>query len=229
VTSTSKTQVDQLGERLRRGTVSDEDFRRLDHYRLSFAEAYREVESTIRNTLGLEPTARPAKSTMSIIEKLKRETIRLSQMQDIAGCRLVIEDVFAQNRVVEQLKATLGTVAVIDRRKQPSFGYRAVHIVASARNLAIEIQVRTGLQDLWAQLSERLSDAFDLEIKYGGGGPEFQERLSWFSALIGRAEELELQGEEIAGVRQSIRELLEDDIREVLQFLAELQADDFPH
>lgn len=185
MTSTSKTQIDQLGDCLRKGRVSDEDLRRLDAYRGSFAAAYEQVVAAIREGTQLEPTGRPAKSTSSIIEKLRRETIRLSQMQDIAGCRLVVEDILAQDQVVERLKATLAMTAVIDRRKQPSYGYRAIHIIATARGRPIEIQVRTELQHLWAQLSEVLADLLDPSIKYGGGDSKTKEVLSSFSEMVG--------------------------------------------
>ena len=86
----SKTQIDRLGDRLRIGIPSQIDLRLLDEYRRSFGEGYEIVVRTIREKLRLEPTGRPAKSTPSIIEKLHRESIRLSQIQDIAGCRVVV-------------------------------------------------------------------------------------------------------------------------------------------
>lgn len=89
----SKTQIDKLGERLKEGNIAEDDLRLLDEYRLSFSEAYETVVGVIQNQLGLEPTGRPAKSTTSISEKLRRESIRLTQIQDIAGCRLVVPDV----------------------------------------------------------------------------------------------------------------------------------------
>ena len=88
VTAATKSQIDRLGDRLRKGDFGDGDLRDLDAYRRSFGQGYEEVVSRIRNALKLEPSGRPAKSTTSIVEKLRRETIRLSQMQDIAGCRL---------------------------------------------------------------------------------------------------------------------------------------------
>ena len=191
VSSTSKTQIDQLGYRLRKGAVSEEDLSLLEMYRLSFAEAYEEVVASIRNAVQLEPVGRRAKTTSSIIEKLRRETIRLSQMQDIAGCRLIVKGVLAQDKVVEQIKGKLATSIVMDRRKLPSYGYRAVHIIATARNRPIEIQVRTELQHLWAQLSEKLSDACDPAIKYGGGDPETQKVLSALSLAVQNLEDLE--------------------------------------
>jgi hypothetical protein len=81
----SKTQIDRLGDRLRKGNISEADLRLLDQYRRSFTEAYEVVVGTIRKKLALEPTGRPAKSTTSISEKLRRESIRLTQIQDIAG------------------------------------------------------------------------------------------------------------------------------------------------
>lgn len=97
----SRTQVDRLGERLRRGEVSDDDLRQLDIYRRSFADPYTAVVPVLRDDLGLAPTGRPAKSTKSIVDKLNRGTARLSQVQDIAGCRVVTADIGEQDRVVK--------------------------------------------------------------------------------------------------------------------------------
>ena len=88
----SKTQVDRLGDRLKGGSHTESDLRLLDAYRRSFGEAYEAVVQIIRQH-GELPTGRLAKSTLSIVEKLRRESIRLSQMQDIAGCRVVVVDV----------------------------------------------------------------------------------------------------------------------------------------
>jgi putative GTP pyrophosphokinase len=76
----TKTQIDRLGDRLRKGNVTEADLRLLDLYRRSFVEAYEAVVGSIRQRLGLEPTGRPAKSTTSISEKLRRESIRLTQI-----------------------------------------------------------------------------------------------------------------------------------------------------
>jgi putative GTP pyrophosphokinase len=188
-----KTQVDLLGDRLRKGNVSADDLRRLDEYRSSFADAYAETVALVRTSTGLEPTGRPAKSTTSIIKKLQRETIRLSQMQDIAGCRLVVEDILVQSQMVERLTGSLAKATVVDRRKQPSYGYRAVHVVPVVRNRPIEIQVRTELQHLWAQLSEGFSDALDPAIKYGGGEPGLQASLLALSKTVETIEDLEMR------------------------------------
>src|SRR3954471_23032236 len=99
----SKTQIDRLGERLKRGQITEVDLRLLDAYRRTFTPSYEFVVGSIRDKLKLEPTGRPAKSTISIIDKLKRESIRLTQIQDIAGCRIIVDDIAGQDSIVQSL------------------------------------------------------------------------------------------------------------------------------
>jgi putative GTP pyrophosphokinase len=191
--SFSKSQIDRLGDRLKKGSPSDADLRLLDEYRHSFGDGYDVVIRTIREKLHLEPTGRPAKSTSSIAEKLRRESIRLSQVQDIAGCRVIVADVFTQDQTIAMLRDTFPETRVTDRRTNPSHGYRAVHIIVAAYGVSLEIQVRTALQHLWAELSERLADVVDSNIKYGGGTLEDRKWLALISENIAGWEELENQ------------------------------------
>lgn len=188
----SKTQIDKLGERLKKGDISEDDLRLLDAYRRSFTKAYEFVVGAIRNELGLEPTGRPAKSTTSISDKLRRESIRLTQIQDIAGCRLIVSDITNQNRVVKSLSHLFESVSIVDRRDKPSHGYRAVHVVVTHLGKMVEIQVRTALQHIWAELSEKLSDLSDPAIKYGGGDKGIQETLAGASLGVTDNETVEL-------------------------------------
>jgi ppGpp synthetase/RelA/SpoT-type nucleotidyltranferase len=145
----------------------------------------------IEEQLGLKPTGRPAKSTTSISEKLNRESIRLTQIQDIAGCRIIVSDVSDQESVVAELIRIFPDVTVIDRRTLPSNGYRALHIVVGSQGKLIEIQVRTSLQHLWAELSEKYSDVVDPGIKYGKGDETFLVILTGISNNIAGIESIE--------------------------------------
>jgi putative GTP pyrophosphokinase len=154
----SKTQIDKLGDRLKGGDITEADLRLLDEYRLSFSEAYEFVVGAIRNEVGLEPTGRPAKSTTSITEKLLRESIRLSQIQDIAGCRVVVPGIKEQDKAVGDLHSLFQNSIVVDRRERPNNGYRAVQVIINASGKLVEVQVRTMLQHGWAELSEKAAD-----------------------------------------------------------------------
>lgn len=176
----SKSEIDRLGDRLRE-VISEEDLRLLDAYRLSFANAYIGVIDKIRNTTGVDASGRPAKSTTAIVDKLRRESIRLSQMQDIAGCRIVVDSYTRQNALTEALSTLFLGCVVSDRRKNPSHGYRAVHLIVPYENRFVEVQIRTELQHLWAELSEKLSDKFGIDVKYGKGPKHVREFLGSLS------------------------------------------------
>ncbi len=202
----SRAAVDQLGDRLR-VQVTETDLRLLDQHRRTFRADYDHVVAVLRSEIGIEVSGRPAKSTAAIVDKLKRSSMRLSQMQDIAGCRTVVADVAQQDQLVSLIEGKFPCV-VSDRRLQPSHGYRAVHVVVRSGRLPIEVQVRTRLQHLWAEISEKFADEFGIEVKYGGGQPDVREALDETSSLVARIERLEGKsqvGDEVAELRQAVQ------------------------
>jgi ppGpp synthetase/RelA/SpoT-type nucleotidyltranferase len=74
----------------------------------------------------------------------------------------------------------------------PSHGYRAVHIVASVNGRKVEIQLRTELQHLWAEISEKVSDIIDPRLKYGEGDTNALLFLNNLSTAITRVEKEEM-------------------------------------
>ena len=108
---------------------------------------YERVIHLVNEHLDLKFAGRQTKTRQSVIEKLQREnTMQLSQVQDIAGCRIIVNDLIDQDKVVgriSELFADQGTVKAIDRRLKPSHGYRAVHLVVRLEGLPVAIQVRT--------------------------------------------------------------------------------------
>lgn len=217
--SLSSAAVDQLGERLR-VTLTVEDLRLLDQYRREFGPDYATVVASVRDALGLDASGRPAKSTAAIVEKLNRGSMRLSQMQDIAGCRVIVADTLVQDAVVGQL-ATLFPSATTDRRQNPSHGYRAVHVVVRPRKRPVEIQVRTVLQHLWAEFSEKAADAFGIEVKYGGGNKTFRKALDEASAMVATYEQLEPNGALIGDALETFRNRVEGILLKMLATMKE--------
>ncbi|MGH2764696.1 MAG: hypothetical protein ACRDKA_02105 [Actinomycetota bacterium] len=163
----SKSQIDKLGKRLSGSeAASEEDLRALEQVRLAHEPVLQEVVAELRS-LGLAVSAR-LKTTGTIIDKLKQRTA-LSRMQDIAGCRIVASlTLEEQDNLVSRILRRFPGSKVVDRRRDPSHGYRAVHIVVTRDGHHVEIQVRTELQNRWAQLFERLADSWGRQIRYGG-------------------------------------------------------------
>ena len=211
--------VDQLGERLRK-TLTVEDLRLLDKYRREFGEDYAVVVASVRNSLALDASGRPAKSTTAIVEKLKRGSMRLSQMQDIAGCRIIVDDTLVQDAVVSRL-ATMFPSTTMDRRDRPSHGYRAVHIIVRPKKRPVEIQVRTVLQHRWAELSEKAADNFGIDIKYGGGHKTVREVLDRASETVASFERLEMTREETGNHVAMLRNRFESNLLEFLALVKE--------
>jgi len=95
-------------------------------------------------------------------------------MHDLAGARIVINGNYddqdrATSRVIDIFASCPRPPLVKDRRKTPSYGYRAVHVIVFPENMPVEIQLRTDLQNGWAQFAERLGDLWGRGLRYGTG------------------------------------------------------------
>lgn len=222
----SKTQIDKLGQRLRSQSYDESDLRLLDEYRRTFGPAYDRVVETVQRISAVPVSGRPAKSTSSIVEKLNRESIRLSQVQDVAGCRMVVEDIPEQDLAASAIVKAFAHVVLSDRRLKPSHGYRAVHLIVRMTEKPIEVQIRTVLQHLWAEISEKCADVFDPSIKYGGGPPDVRKILNILSELAGGIEEAESElvhvGASDGEFAQQLREVRNEYVANLQSLLKEL-------
>ena len=214
-----KSEIDRLGERLRTAVTSD-DLRSLDAYRRDFRYSYDEVVGWIRSELNVQVTGRPAKSTTAIVDKLRRGSMRLTQMQDIAGCRAVVPDIAQQESMLQEI-SRMFKIDVIDRRQRPSHGYRAVHTVVRSTPRPVEIQIRTDLQHTWAELSEKVADFVGFDVKYGGGPDSVRQMLERYSRLIS---ELEADYSRSANDADSTGELRAE-MRQILSNLRKVPED----
>jgi putative GTP pyrophosphokinase len=208
----SKNQLDKLGDRLRAGSRSEADFRMLVDYQHSFLPAYEAAWRALKHLRLEKPNARRLKTIYSIEEKLKRQPIRLTQIQDIAGMRLTCRDAPDQDLLLKVLSLDLFPGSEVDdRRERPSHGYRAVHLIAaSGAGRQVEIQVRTREQDRWAQVSERLAVQFGADIKYGGGPSWVRGALQNYSEIVKACELLEWQHWDMSHRAQNMRERTSD-------------------
>lgn len=177
----SRSALDRLGKRLAAAGAepADEDLEQLLEVLDAYQQALDEAQQRM-GRLGYQPTTR-TKTTSVLVDKLRRERATLKSVQDIAGARIVCEDRLEQDAIVAVLLAEFTDsdrpIKVKDRRAEPSHGYRAVHVVVHVQGLPVEIQVRTRLQDLWAQIVERLGDRWGRGIRYGEAPQEAEQRL----------------------------------------------------
>lgn len=124
---------------------------------------------------------------------------------------MVIDDIDVQDQVADALLKLFPSAVVIDRRKAPSHGYRAVHVVVSDENKLVEVQVRTDLQHRWAELSEKFSDKVDPAIKYGGGDRQIRSILLNASTMVAKMESIDPHppfSELVSGVLDSFDKLV---------------------
>jgi GTP pyrophosphokinase len=200
----TNTQIRKLGDRLRSGAPSESDLTLLEEFRDSFVAPYQEVIRVLTEDLRLQPTGRSRKWTDSIIAKLRRLKTRLDRMQDIAGCRVVVGTIAEQDSVVKQITESFAESEVDDLREHSHSGYRAVHVIVHIESKPVEIQIRTVLQDLWADFCERLAYAHGIELKYGGGPHNFQ--------LL-----LQVSSDEVASVERGTSERTATDVEDALR------------
>lgn len=168
----SKSQITRLGERLVKSSEpSEEDLAALGELLLAYDDTLAASLETVRG-LGFDPTSR-VKNTGTILEKLVRHGGSwLKSIQDLAGMRIVLDgDRTAQDDAVDAIvhafRATEREAKIVDRRAQPSAGYRAVHVIVYPDGVPVEVQVRTRWQHEWADMFEKLADLIGRGIRYG--------------------------------------------------------------
>ncbi len=187
----SRSQVRRAGERLRRaGAATEADRQIYSEYRDTFAEPLREVAEAIQELAEGAPVQSRLKRFETVVKKLRRGTSDLSRLEDIAGCR-VVPPMREQRQVLDRIRSGWEVVRERDYRRSASDGYRALHIVVRAQGRPVEVQLRTELEDLWANVSEALAERLDPELKYGGGPPDVRGLLDSMSSFCEQVDTLE--------------------------------------
>jgi hypothetical protein len=118
-------------------------------------------------------------------------------MQDIGGVRAVRDfSLDEQDTLVRQIMSAFPGAVKDDRRDGGQLGYRAVHVIVKQDDCWIEVQVRTEMQNLWAQVSELIGDILGSGIKYGPGPDD--------GPLVTRASKVLIEGSRVVAVREQL-------------------------
>jgi len=158
----------------------------LSYWRFSHADALEKAFACLqRETLKRDRTAifaKRLKRHISIVRKLQRfETMKLSRIQDIGGCRAVLSNNKKLQQLLRELKKQPefkgidGKIKYKDYIKKPKDdGYRSYHLIgrfsdSNGEKKSIEIQLRTRIQHYWATAVEIVDLFTDQALKSNQG------------------------------------------------------------
>jgi ppGpp synthetase/RelA/SpoT-type nucleotidyltranferase len=153
-------------------------------------------------------TAQRLKRVPAIIYKLKRKyngrnpTMKLSQMQDIAGCRAVLSNVSLARKLHQEyyIKGDLKHKKVGEKdyiTSPKKDGYRSIHVIYKFysdkgkkiyNGLLVEIQIRSKLQHLWATSIEIVDFFTRQAIKSSEGQEEWMDFFKLVSSAFAKIE-----------------------------------------
>jgi ppGpp synthetase/RelA/SpoT-type nucleotidyltranferase len=177
----SKARIDKAGRELANAGELTEDLLELE----GVFDAYRaeHLEPLSRTTLDLQKwlhgyggkyyIAQRLKRKPQILRKLKRLSARLTQLQDIGGCRIIVNtnhDVddlvdFIKNRMAIDSNFKLQRVTDYRERGRDITGYRSVHMILTFEERVLELQIRSRIQHYWAESIERTSVIYGHHLK----------------------------------------------------------------
>jgi ppGpp synthetase/RelA/SpoT-type nucleotidyltranferase len=113
-----------------------------------------------------------------IVDKLLRyPRMRLSQMEDIGGCRVVLPDIESVYRALARVQRQWGDSArLTDYIAAPKEdGYRGIHVIERRDGRLVEVQLRTRGQHQWAEAIEAWGPRLGFNLK-DGEGPDLLRR-----------------------------------------------------
>lgn len=219
----SKNRIDNSGLALAKARYKDEyelleledDF---DKYRQAhlqpLSETTLELQQLLTNYGAPYYIAHRLKRKPQIIRKLQRLSVRLTQLQDIGGCRIIVHKNQDVDRIRKYLseqvekKSTFKIDRVTDYRDlgRDDTGYRALHLILSRNNLHLELQIRSRIQHYWSESIERTSVIYGYHLKESEGDPNL---IEYFKNLSDIFHEIEAGREPSVDKRIRIDELRE--------------------
>ncbi|MBT3043622.1 MAG: RelA/SpoT domain-containing protein [Candidatus Thiodiazotropha sp. (ex Codakia orbicularis)] len=146
------------------------------------------------------------KRVPSIYTKLVREKgMSLSRMEDIAGCRVVVDNVRYVNKVYSLLKKSR-TKNILHRERDyitapKESGYRGVHLIfkyngskEKYHGMAVELQIRSKIQHSWATAVEVVGAYTKQALKASSGDTMWLDAFKYISAEFSKLEGCPVDG-----------------------------------
>jgi len=208
----SKGLVNRAGDVLReKRQLTDEQLSALENWRAAHKHVLNTFQSILRNrTKGKKPkieVAQRLKRRPTIVDKLFREPkMQLARMDDVAGCRLIFENIeqlgafreqFHKARFKHKRRNETDKYDYLEHPKES--GYRGIHDVYEYdanskkgkvfRGLLLELQYRTLPQHAWATAVELVGRITENQPKFDRGDERVKEFFRLASEIIARAHE----------------------------------------
>ncbi|RVI11600.1 hypothetical protein CN206_13945 [Sinorhizobium meliloti] len=186
----------------------------------------------LRSGIAGDMAARP-KRMASIRRKLRETSTKLDQMQDIAGCRAIMDDIAGVRELTSRIRENFPHSLrqewpYIDDPKAD--GYRSHHLVfdfcprkkdqESYAGRRVELQIRTRLQHSWATAVEAVGLFNGEDLKHHKGSEEWLRLFQLVSAEFAHVEGCRL-GPGVPDRRERIAEI--KDLNERLGAVGVLQ------
>lgn len=204
----------------------------VDNWRASHSFPLNTFQTTLRDKAHRVDsscfTAQRLKRLWSIEAKLSRRKFKLSEIQDIGGCRAILKSVEHVDKLVEiystsDLKHKLERVDDYIRHPKAS-GYRGVHLIYSYysdrkdtyNGHKIEMQFRSPLQHAWATAVETVGTFTSQALKSSRGNKQWLRFFQLMGSAIALREKLPI----VPHTPTSCRALIDD----LLRYSDELDA-----
>lgn len=209
--ATSKNEIDRAATSIRHGILGEErlatiktiqGFREFHLYPLMLLKNH--LVRTSSKVSGKTNVARRLKRLATIVNKLERSTldgvssnsIKLTRMQDIAGCRVIVNDLNKLKTLQKKLEKSASVHKIVKTRDYlipKESGYGGVHLVYSCyegqveqhewKKAKVEVQLRTELQHAWATSLEIIDTLEQINLKTSHEG---HEKWRQFFSVAGR-------------------------------------------
>ncbi|MGC1468491.1 MAG: RelA/SpoT domain-containing protein [Sphingorhabdus sp.] len=165
--------------------------------------------------------AQRLKRKPQILRKLNRLSVRLTQLQDIGGLRLIVDNDTVVNELSQIIDASLDQSSYFKVHRTTDYrplgrddsGYRALHKIIKHDGLFFEIQLRSRAQHHWAESVERTSVFYGKRLKEGEGSPLILQYFKNLSRVFSEIEHGFQQSQESLAILESMRGKSEEIIR----------------
>ena len=198
----SKRQINNAGKTITNPNASSEEreeaLKILNNWRAAHAYPLQIICDLLRKHIKNANVVQRLKRLESITDKIKRfPDMQLYKMQDLGGCRVIVESIPEVYKAIEQYK-TLNTTHNLKYPKDyiqdpKDSGYRCYHMIYKYhsdknetynKNILIEIQFRTKLQHIWATAIEMMDLVKKSNLKAGQGDKNISRFFTLVSSLF---------------------------------------------